>query len=75
MAHGRPDWHLGGPAAFTGGVAARENWFDKQDVKILALATGAVILAGLVVAAVILIGTGRENSQKKAGAFPADGAL
>lgn len=52
-------------------VAARENRFDKQDVKILALASGAVILAGLVVAAVILIGTGRENSQKKAGPFPA----
>ena len=52
-------------------MAARENRFDKQDVKILALATGAVILAGLVVAAVILIGTGREGAQKKVGAFPA----
>ena len=29
-------------------MAARENRFDKQDVKILALATGAVILAGVV---------------------------
>lgn len=52
-------------------MAARENRFDKQDVKIIALASGAVILAGLVVAAVILIGTGRESAQKKAGAFPA----
>jgi hypothetical protein len=68
---GRPDWHLQGPAAFTGGVAASANRFDKQDVKILALASGAVILAGLVVAAVILIGTGREGSQKKVGPFPA----
>jgi hypothetical protein len=50
---------------------ARENRFDRQDVKIIAFATGAVILAGLVVAAVILIGTGRESSQKKAGPFPA----
>ncbi len=50
---------------------ARENRFDKQDLKIIGFATGAVILAGLVVAAVILIGTGRESAQKKAGPFPA----
>jgi hypothetical protein len=62
---------LAGPAAFTGAVPKRANRFDKQDVKILALATGAVLLAGVVVAAVILIGTGRESAQKKAGPFPA----
>jgi hypothetical protein len=62
---------LGGPAAFTGAVVKQANRFDKTDVKIIGIATAAVILAGLVVAAVILIGTGRESSQKKAGPFPA----
>ena len=45
--------------------------FDKGDGKILALAAGAVIAAGLVVALVLLVATGRMNSQKKAGPFPA----
>lgn len=67
----RPDWQFEGPDAFTGAVAVGTKRFDKQDVKILLVATGAVILAGLVVAAVILVGTGRQSAQKKAGPFPA----
>jgi hypothetical protein len=45
--------------------------FEKGDGKIIALATGAVIAAGLAIALVLLVATGRERSQAKAGPFPA----
>jgi len=45
--------------------------FDKGDGKIIALAAGAVIAAGLVIALVLLVATGRESGQRKAGPFPA----
>jgi hypothetical protein len=45
--------------------------FDKGDGKIIALAAGAVIAAGLVIALVLLVATGRESGHKKAGPFPA----
>jgi hypothetical protein len=44
---------------------------DKQDVKIVVVATLAVIAAGLVVALVLLVATGREKAQKKEHPFPA----
>jgi hypothetical protein len=45
--------------------------FEKGDGKIIAVAAAAVIAAGLVVALVLLVATGRESGQKKAGPFPA----
>jgi hypothetical protein len=45
--------------------------FEKGDGKIIAVAAGAVIAAGVLVALVLLVATGRGSGQKKAGPFPA----
>jgi hypothetical protein len=47
----------------------------RSDAKLLLVATGAVILAGLLVAAVLLLATGRASSPTKYVAFPAGDAI
>jgi hypothetical protein len=44
---------------------------SRSDAKILIVATGAVVLAGLLVAAVLLLATSRSSSPTKYVAFPA----
>jgi hypothetical protein len=44
---------------------------SRSDAKLLIVATGAVILAGLLVAAVLLLATGRASSPTKYAPFPA----
>jgi hypothetical protein len=44
---------------------------SRSDAKILIVATGAVILAGLLVAAVLLLASGRASSPTKYAPFPA----
>jgi len=44
---------------------------SRSDAKILLVATGSVILAGLLVAAVLLLATSRSNSPTKYVPFPA----
>ncbi|MDQ1433032.1 MAG: hypothetical protein QOF40_3634 [Actinomycetota bacterium] len=44
---------------------------SRSDVKILVVATGAVILAGLLVAAVLLLASSRASSPTKYAPFPA----
>jgi hypothetical protein len=46
----------------------------RSDAKLLLVAAGAVILAGLLVAAVLLLATGRASSPTKYVAFPAGDA-
>ena len=46
----------------------------RSDAKLLLVATGAVIVAGLLVAAVLLLATGRASSPTKYVAFPAGDA-
>ena len=47
---------------------------QRSDAKLLLVATGAVIVAGLLVAAVLLLATGRASSPTKYVAFPAGDA-
>jgi hypothetical protein len=47
---------------------------QRSDAKLLLVATGAVIVAGLPVAAVLLLATGRASSPTKYVAFPAGDA-
>jgi hypothetical protein len=47
---------------------------SRDDVKILVVATGAVIVAGLLVAAVLLLASGRATSPTKYEPFPAGDA-
>jgi hypothetical protein len=44
---------------------------SRSDAKILIVATGAVVLAGLLVAAVLLLASGRASSPTKYAPFPA----
>ena len=44
---------------------------QRSDAKLLLIAAGAVIVAGLLVAAVLLLATGRASSPTKYTAFPA----
>jgi hypothetical protein len=55
-----------GPEWYTVTVA-----LQRSDAKLLLVATGAVIVAGLLVAAVLLLATGRASSPTKYTAFPA----
>jgi hypothetical protein len=47
---------------------------QRSDAKLLMVAAGAVIIAGLLVAAVLLLATGRASSPTKYVAFPAGDA-
>jgi hypothetical protein len=47
---------------------------SKSDAKLLVVAAGAVVLAGVLVAAVLLLATGRASSPTKYVAFPAGDA-
>ncbi len=61
-----PDWSHTGPERYTIFVPA-----SRSDAKILLVATGSVILAGLLVAAVLLLATSRSSSPTKYAPFPA----
>jgi hypothetical protein len=60
------DWREPAPERYTIYVPA-----SRSDAKILIVATGAVILAGLLVAAVLLLATSRASSPTKYAPFPA----
>jgi hypothetical protein len=47
---------------------------QRSDAKLLLVATGAVVIAGLLVAAVLLLATGRASGPTKYTAFPAGDA-
>lgn len=64
-----PDWKNVGPEHYTVNVAA-----SRSDAKILIVATGAVVLAGLLVAAVLLLATSRDSGPAKYEPFPAGDA-
>jgi hypothetical protein len=56
---------------------SRAGWYtvavpaSRSDAKLLFVATGSVVLAGLLVAAVLLLATGRSSSPTKYQPFPA----
>ena len=66
-AHHKPE--NPGPEWYTVTVA-----LQRSDAKLLLVAAGAVIVAGLLVAAVLLLATGRASSPTKYVAFPAGDA-
>ena len=61
-----PDWSPSGRGRYTGAVPA-----SRSDAKLLVVATGAVVLAGVLVAAVLLLATSRASSPTKYEPFPA----
>jgi hypothetical protein len=56
---------------------SRAGWYtfavpaSRSDAKLLVVATGAIVLAGLLVAAVLLLATGRASSPTRYQPFPA----
>jgi hypothetical protein len=63
------DWSKGTRGRYTGAVPA-----SRSDAKILVFATGAVVLAGVIVAAVLLLATSRDSGPTKYAPFPAGSA-
>jgi hypothetical protein len=61
-----PDWSDPAPEQYTVCVPA-----SRSDAKILLVATASVVLAGLLVAAVLLLATSRSSSPTKYAPFPA----
>jgi hypothetical protein len=64
-----PDWRNTGPEQYTVVVPA-----SRSDARILIVATGGVVLAGLLVAAVLLLATSRDSGPTKYAPFPAGNA-
>jgi hypothetical protein len=64
-----PDWSKRTRERYTRSVPA-----SRSDAKILLFATGAVVFAGVVVAAVLLLATSRDSGPAKYGPFPAGSA-
>jgi hypothetical protein len=63
---GEPDWSKAPPERYTVPVPA-----SRSDAKILIFATGGVIVAGLLVAAVLLLATSRDSGPTKYAPFAA----